>query len=1127
MASKIELEIIAQSKKAIEDMKKFGNELSYTEDVMQKFKNSAKESDLRGFETRLLRSATAANYMGGQMSSLRTTNNMLSGQIKRMIKSGIDPNDKAIKKLSITYKKNEAQIKKLIIQDKALAVAKKAGQGAALGTVAALTAVTVAGMKGAAEFERYRKEFGVLFKDMAKGASYFEKLQKFSANTPLQMDGLSNTTKTLRSYGTEIKDLIPQIQMLGDTALGNQEKLDSLARGFGKIQTKGKASMEELNIIIDAGIPILDELSKQLNVSKSDLLKMVTQGKVSFDNVNQAFKSMTSEGGQFHNGMKELSTTLSGKLSTAMDNVKIAGATTFEPAIEGAGEALDALTELSKNYVAFLKQIRGERSFDFSELDEAKKKVLQNATSYEDLGYMNGMSKGIYEAAKATENWAEALKKADEAYSLENQIRQLKKLDETRTESAKISIQSALNDLNSGIGEGDWWDTFDTVEEQFESAVDSITNDMGQLLEGLGGKDLRIAIASGDVEVLKKALENLELINPDLKEMQDRLNQLQSGKGIITPEKQEDPYEGKTWRDWSEDILGFGQGTGAANAESFIETINTGLETQSAIAQSLGEEFDLVGAKQEKIKAVIQKLLTIPKDQIDQAFRIDDNTIQRLVEAYNLLESANESSMLDQMYKDASEQLDKISIQEETLATARKKLIELETTGHNLSNQALDEEIKKYEIIVSQLEDALDIKSKMSDSDKSMTDYAKNSAESGELGEVGQLATGADPITLIVQALVDFATSIEGVNEVLNPFATIFEGMRSLIGPELEEALRPVVYLLHSAGNNIAKLLVPPIRAAGFAIKVLVSAIEIIQTPTKFLADIFMWAGNNIVATIEYITSFGTRSNFTKFNSNAFSGLDDRLDYIWNGASEKEKERAEKSLELIEDQIDTEKEKRQELLSAIDEWYDNEIYLLRRELDNNLISQTDYTNTLKDLQEEEEKRTDAVEAASDLQLEQLESQKELIQSNIELIESQAMLAASLNNVEFKKADGPLDAALSPIKAVTDTVGSVVKSVKKFFGFDVGTSNVPKDMFAMVHQGEGIIPKTFNEGIKSGDYTLVGKKQNLYGLDQESQQLGGNQQNITINLNGSIVGIEDLYSKIKAIENNLNRKRIAG
>ena len=55
------------------------------------------------------------------------------------------------------------------------------------------------------------------------------------------------------------------------------------------------------------------------------------------------------------------------------------------------------------------------------------------------------------------------------------------------------------------------------------------------------------------------------------------------------------------------------------------------------------------------------------------------------------------------------------------------------------------------------------------------------------------------------------------------------------------------------------------------------------------------------------------------------------------------------------------------------------------------------------------------------------------------------------------------------------IEKAVEKVGDFFSkvlhFDVGTSYLPADQLAMVHQGEIIVPRTFSDGIRSGELTL--------------------------------------------------------
>ena len=101
---------------------------------------------------------------------------------------------------------------------------------------------------------------------------------------------------------------------------------------------KGKVDLESLNMIAEAGVPIMDELSKSMGVTKKEIFGMVSAGTVTPEHLIQAFKAMTREGGIFHRGMEISSKTTSGMWSTMKDNISLTAASlggALAPAIKG------------------------------------------------------------------------------------------------------------------------------------------------------------------------------------------------------------------------------------------------------------------------------------------------------------------------------------------------------------------------------------------------------------------------------------------------------------------------------------------------------------------------------------------------------------------------------------------------------------------------------------------------------------------------------------------------------------------------------------------------------------------------------------------------------------------------
>jgi tape measure domain-containing protein len=137
--------------------------------------------------------------------------------------------------------------------------------------------------------------------------------------------------------------VVDKLKRLGDLSLGEAAKLDRLSLSYGKVVAKQKADTEVINSFVEAGVPLLAELAKQFGVTQAAVLKLVEEGKVGFKEVDAAITSMTNNGGQFFNVLEGISQTTEGKLSTAIDNLKLSAAELGEIIIPVVKDILDAV----------------------------------------------------------------------------------------------------------------------------------------------------------------------------------------------------------------------------------------------------------------------------------------------------------------------------------------------------------------------------------------------------------------------------------------------------------------------------------------------------------------------------------------------------------------------------------------------------------------------------------------------------------------------------------------------------------------------------------------------------------------------------------------------------------------
>lgn len=181
--------------------------------------------------------------------------------------------------------------------------------------------VVQSGVDYNASMESYLTNFKVMLGNEELAAAKLSELRKMAASTPFALSDLTEGTQTLLQFGVAADDTTGVLQQLGDISLGNANKLQTLVRAYGKMSSAQKVTLENVNMMIDAGFNPLNQICDATGESMSDLYKRISDGRVSFEELQYAVQAATSEGGQFYNGMLEASQTFSGRMSTLKDNV--------------------------------------------------------------------------------------------------------------------------------------------------------------------------------------------------------------------------------------------------------------------------------------------------------------------------------------------------------------------------------------------------------------------------------------------------------------------------------------------------------------------------------------------------------------------------------------------------------------------------------------------------------------------------------------------------------------------------------------------------------------------------------------------------------------------------------------
>ena len=202
------------------------------------------------------------------------------------------------------------------------------------------------GVKYNSEIEQLQTSFEVMTGSAEKAKDIIAELQKIGAETPFEVKDLAKSTNLLMSFGFGAEDAIDSMLMLGDIAQGSSEKLDTISKAYGRMVSSQKVTLEDMNMMIDSGFNPLQIIVENTGESMKSLYDRISKGTMSVEEITQAMKQATSEGGKYFQSMEKQSKTLNGQISTLKDNFsQFAGVLAEDTTNAISSEFLPAINE--------------------------------------------------------------------------------------------------------------------------------------------------------------------------------------------------------------------------------------------------------------------------------------------------------------------------------------------------------------------------------------------------------------------------------------------------------------------------------------------------------------------------------------------------------------------------------------------------------------------------------------------------------------------------------------------------------------------------------------------------------------------------------------------------------------
>lgn len=267
----------------------------------------------------------------------------------------------AKRKLDIFLGMDNAELKTKLNESKSLLSGFQATIGGIIGGAALGVSIKSLGdfaLNASKNFEQAQISFSKMLQSEKAGQTLINDIQKLANETPMTSESLNNNAKLLLNFNAVAADeVIPTLKMLGDITGGDKQRMDSLTLAFAQSASAGRLMGQDLLQMINAGFNPLQIMSEKTGKSIGTLKDEMSKGKISFDQVIEAFKAATEAGGKFNGMMEAQAKSKAGLEATKADSYEILARTIMDKAMPALKEFDQAQIDIIRNATEAVSKI--------------------------------------------------------------------------------------------------------------------------------------------------------------------------------------------------------------------------------------------------------------------------------------------------------------------------------------------------------------------------------------------------------------------------------------------------------------------------------------------------------------------------------------------------------------------------------------------------------------------------------------------------------------------------------------------------------------------------------------------------------------------------------------------------
>ena len=203
--------------------------------------------------------------------------------------------------------------------------------------IAAVKEFVVGAVQLSQQIQTAKKSFEAFTGSAAEADKIVNNLIATGQKKFVPTDQILEAGKALLAFGENADNLPDVLGRIADVSAATGKNFNELSTIYGKARAAGVLYAEDINQLVDAGIPIIQEFASQMGVSNDQVKKLASEGKISFEELQLAMFNLTAEGGKFADQAEVQSNSVAGAWKKLV--------ATVQPAIEAVGDAIGSFVQ--------------------------------------------------------------------------------------------------------------------------------------------------------------------------------------------------------------------------------------------------------------------------------------------------------------------------------------------------------------------------------------------------------------------------------------------------------------------------------------------------------------------------------------------------------------------------------------------------------------------------------------------------------------------------------------------------------------------------------------------------------------------------------------------------------------